>query len=46
MRREKNNPVEKRETLNEYEHRLKELAKTSLQELKKNQNKPIKYLLK
>ena len=46
MRREKNNPVEKRESLTEYEYRLKKLAKSSLEELKKNQNKPIKYLLK
>ena len=41
MRREKNNPVEKRETLQEYEYRLKQLAKSSLQELKKIKNQPI-----
>lgn len=46
MRREKNNQVEKRETLQEHEYRLKQLAKSSLQELKKNQNQPTKYLLK
>ena len=46
MRREKTNPVEKRESLTEYEYRLKQLAKSSLQELKKIKNQPIKYLLK
>ena len=46
MRTERKNPVEKRESLTEYEYRLKQLAKSSLEELKKNQNQPIKYLLK
>lgn len=46
MRTEKNKPIEKRETLQEYEYRLKKLAKSSLQELKKNESKKPIYLIK
>lgn len=46
MRTKKNNPVENRETLAEYNFRLKELAKSSLVELKKNESKKPIYLIK
>lgn len=46
MRNEKRNPVEKRETFQEHNFRLKQLAKTSLEELKKRKNERIKYDLK
>lgn len=46
MRKERKKPPEKRETLLEYEFRLKKEAKEILVELKKNEPKKIVYLLK
>lgn len=46
MRGLKRNPVEKRENLQDYFWNLKQKAKESLEELKKNKNQKIKYLLK
>ena len=46
MRNEKKNPVEKRCTIHEEAQRLRQLAISSLEELKKRKNEKIKYDLK
>lgn len=46
MRNEKKNPVEKRCTIHEEAQRLRQLAISSLEELKKRKNEKIIYLLK
>lgn len=46
MRKEKKNPLEKRFNIHEEAQRLRQLAISSLEELKKNKNQKIKYLLK
>mgnify|MGYP006360408871 CR=1 FL=1 len=46
MRNEKKNPVEKRCTIQEEAQRLRQLAISSLEELKKRKNEKIIYLLK
>ncbi len=46
MRREKRNPLTKRETISETNFRLRELAKKSLEFLKMNETKKPVYILK
>ena len=46
MRKGKINVVDKRETITEQNQRLRQLAISSLEELKQRKNDKVKYLLK